>query len=143
MALRLETPKFGMVEYNPEDVVRVPGGLPGFRQLEHFLLIESEEHEPLKFLQSIDEPLISFPLIDPRIVCPDYQVGLDASDAAALGLEEPTQALIYCIVTLEADPLKSTANLRAPLVINTERMVGRQVLLSDAEYSVAEPLLRS
>lgn len=143
MALRLETASFGVIEYSPEDVLEVPGGLPGFRRLQRFLLIESQEHEPLKFLQAVDEPVISFPLIDPRIIQPEYQVALEEADAAVLALDDRSQALVYCIVTLEADPLRSTANLRAPLVINTERMLARQVLLNDVEFSVAEPLLRT
>ena len=140
---RLETSKFGPVEYSPRDVVEVQEGLPGFRSLRRFVVMDSPEFEPIKFLLSVDNPVLSFPVIDPRMVLPDYRVALNPDDRAVLGLEDEKVAIVYAIVTLGSRPEKSTANLFAPVVINTENMQATQVFLSDSDYSVTEPLLRS
>ncbi len=38
------------------------------------------------------------------------------------------------------DPLKMTANLKAPLLVNPDRRIGRQVILGSQTYSIREPL---
>jgi len=143
MPLEVKDTRFGTIRYEEGDVIEVTDGLPGFRHLRRFLLIESDELAPLKFLQSLEEPFLSFPLIDPRIVVPDYRADIDETGREGLELEEPKNALVYCIVTLAERPENSTANLRAPLVINTANMRAGQFILQGAEYSVTEPLLRS
>lgn len=137
-----ESPHFGRIEYAAKDVVQVPGGMPGFKKLSRFLLIEGEELEPFKFLQSVEEPAICFPLIDPRNVRSDYSLELDSNQRNVLGLSDPKKGLVFSIVTVAEDPVHSTTNLFAPLVINTANMKGAQVLMLDSDYSVQEPLLK-
>lgn len=138
----IHTPKFGNVEYGESDVILVDDGLPGFAMLRRFLLIESEQFAPIKFLQSLDDPIISFPLIDPRLVRADYELCLDQEQRAALGMLSADEALAYSIVTVGRGAEEASVNLFAPLVINTSKMRASQVILLDSEYSVAEPLLR-
>ncbi|NBQ61596.1 MAG: hypothetical protein EBU40_04855, partial [Proteobacteria bacterium] len=38
-------------------------------------------------------------------------------------------------------PRLSTVNLLAPVIVNRKRGVGKQVILSDARYSLRHPLL--
>ncbi len=138
----IHTPKFGKVEYGDSDVIHVEEGLPGFTSLRRFLLIESEQFSPIKFLQSLDDPIISFPLIDPRLVRADYELSLDQEQRATLGVLKSEEALAYSIVTLGRAVEEASVNLFAPLVINTSKMRASQVILLDSDYSVAEPLLR-
>ncbi len=140
--LELQTAKFGTIRYRPEDVIRVEGGIPGFHELQSFVLVENPEYEPIRFLQSVDNGLISFPLIDPRLVREDYQVVLSPEQQEALGLERAEDGLSYSILTLADRPEAVTANLFAPLVINTANMRAAQVILVQSRYSVAEPVLR-
>lgn len=138
----IQTPKFGHVEFGEADVIHVQEGLPGFNGLRRFLLIENEQFAPLKFLQSLDDPIISFPLIDPRLVRDDFEVALTQEQRAALEIVNGDPALAYSIVTLGHAAEEASANLCAPLVINTSKMRASQVILLDSDYSVAEPLLR-
>lgn len=138
----LNTPKFGSVKYEPDDLIRVSGGIPGFQDLEHFVLIINPDYEPIRFLQSLDNLQISFPLIDPRLIRPDYQVQLTPEQQELLGLVESESGVVYSIVTLSETPEKVTANLFAPLVFNVENRQAAQVLLGHSQYSVAEPVLR-
>jgi len=137
----LETAKFGSIEYSPEDVIEIVGELPGFRHLTRFVLIDSAEFEPIRFFQAVDDPHISFPLIDPKIIRSDYTVPLDKQKQEELGLKTSEEGIVFSIVTLANVPEQATANLFAPIVLNTSNMKASQVLLLNSSYSVEEPLL--
>ncbi|MFB3901873.1 MAG: flagellar assembly protein FliW [Acidobacteriota bacterium] len=141
MSREVATGRFGNVRYEDRDVIRMVAGMPGFESLRQFLLIDSTEYEPVKFLQSLEEPRISFPLIDPRLVRSDYRVSLDAAQQESLGLDHPGEGLVYSILTLGDNPAEVTANLFAPVVINLATMKAAQIILFESEYSVEEPVL--
>jgi flagellar assembly factor FliW len=143
MSERIESTNFGAINYESKDVLEVPDGVLGFTHLNRFLLIESEDFEPFRFLQSIDEPVICFTLIDPLLVDEGYRLELDSDDQQKLGLEKPDQGLVYSVVTLAEDAQGATANLFAPLVINTANMRGSQIILFNSEYSVNQPLMNN
>ncbi len=142
METAIDTARFGKVSYVDADVIEIADGLPGFKALRHFLLIDNQDFEPMKFLQSIEDPIISFPLIDPKLVRPDYEFHLSGEQQTDLELGEPEASLTYSIVTLGCTPEEASANLFAPLVINASKMRASQVILLGSEYSVSEPLLR-
>lgn len=142
MAKRIESRNFGSISFESKDVLEVPEGVLGFSHLSRFLLIESEDFEPFKFLQSIEEPVICFPLIDPILVDTSYRLELKPEAQKELGLGNPEEGLVYSVVTLAGDAQGATANLCAPLVINTSNMRGSQVILFDSEYSVNQPVMK-
>jgi flagellar assembly factor FliW len=120
------------------DVVRFPNGLPGFEACRGFLLMASEALGPLQCLKAIEGPSASFLVIDPRRVLPDFRCDLSASDRHRLGVADGanTEALLWLVlVTIELDGTVS-ANLRAPVVINPERMVGQQVVPYQCVYPI-------
>jgi flagellar assembly factor FliW len=143
MSERLESANFGVIDFEGHDVIEIPEGMLGFSRLRRFLLIEGEDLEPFKFLQSVEEPLICFPMIDPCLVQSDFRFELNIEDRDKLGLEKPEQGLVYSVVTFSDKPEASTANLLAPLVINTSNMQGSQIVLLKSSYSVKEPLVKS
>jgi len=118
-----------------------PAGLLGFPQFHSFRLFEPAGGYPLKFLQSVDEPDISFSCIDVAAIRPDFEVPLGEEDAAALGLETPMDALVLALVVIPEDPRKMTANLAGPLVINARTRQGRQVVLNTDTYPLKFPVL--
>lgn len=143
MSGTVESTNFGTVNFDSEDILQVPDGVLGFSHLKRFLLIESEDFEPFKFLQSIDEPVICFTLIDPLLIDGAYRLELNSEDQRKLALASPEEGIVYSVVTIAEDPQAATANLYAPLVINTSNMQGSQVILLESDYSVNQPLIKS
>ena len=142
MSERIESSNFGVIEFECQDILEIPDGLLGFSHLKRFLLIEGEDFEPFRFLQSIDEPLICFPLLNPLLVDADYRLELKTQVQEKLGLKNAEEGLVYSVVTLSENPQVATANLYAPLVINTSNMRGSQIVLFETEYSVNQPLMK-
>jgi len=65
-------------------------------------------------------------------------VRLSASELRSLQIDSTKNkdALVYCILTIPDDVSRMTANLKAPLVINSASQQARQVVLQENEYSV-------
>ena len=117
-----------------------PKGLLGFPQLTAFRLFEPSDGYPLKFLQAVDQPEISFVCMDPAGLKPDYTVPLNEDEAAELGIETPEEALILTLVVIPEDPRRMTTNLAGPLVVNTRTRVGMQVVLPSDRFPLKFPV---
>ena len=120
------------------NAIAFPDGIPGFEACRQFVLLTSDAIAPLHRLESIEGPPAAFLGIDPRLVLASYRSELSEGDLRALGAEADTPLLWFAIIS-ECDGVLS-ANLRAPIVINPKRMLGRQVLPHDAAYPIRHVL---
>ena len=129
--------------YKDQDdvIVSFPAGLIGFDHLRFFCLFEPSESYPLKFLQSIEKPEISFTCIDVAAIKMDYEFPLNEVEAKALALEKPEDALVLALVVIPQDPRQMTANLAGPLVINGQTRKGCQVILNIEKYPLKYPII--
>lgn len=135
------TRQFGPLDYSDEAVITFPEGLLGFERMHRFLLIDQPEIEPLRWLQSIDEPQIAFTVIEPELVFPGFRVRLSPDDREALGLSAHAEPRVLVLVTVPKDPAEMTANLLGPLVVHPERKLGRQLVLHDSALGTRERLI--
>jgi len=120
------------------NAVSFPDGIPGFEACRHFVLLTSDALAPLQRIESIEGPPAAFLGIDPRLVLEGYRGSLSATDLRALEADAETTLLWFAIISESEGVLY--ANLRAPIVINPQRMVGRQVLPDDGLYPIRHPL---
>ena len=127
----------------PDDgiLLSFPKGLVGFPQLTNFRLFEPLDGYPLKFLQAVTAPEISFTCIDPVAVKSDYEVPLGEEEAEALALESPQEALVLTLVVIPEDPRGMTTNLAGPLVINVRTLTGFQIVLNSDKFPLRYPIL--
>jgi flagellar assembly factor FliW len=121
-------------------VVRLEEGLVGLPEYKNFVLQVAEELLPVMLLVSQDEKRISFPVIDPYLINPDYMPRLEENEADAIGISGVKDASWFVILNVVNDPLLVTANLMAPLAINPNTGVGRQVILSRSGYHTSHPI---
>ena len=117
-------------------VFNFPEGVPAFEDSKRFHIVMNDNVKPFIYLQSLDIESLGFVCIDPFLVNKDYLVSLPAKDMSILGLKDPGNAMVLCTVTVDADPKKITANLRAPMIINMVNSVGRQVILDEGDNDV-------
>lgn len=130
-AIRVET-AFGTFDVAAEDIVSFPAGLPGFEECRRFVVLSSRELEPFKCLQSVEGPSASFLAVDPRRAFPDYRCVLSDVDRVRLGEPDETRLVWLAIVTVHEN--ETIVNLRAPVVVNPDRMLGYQLMPSNSLY---------
>ncbi|MCC7434025.1 MAG: flagellar assembly protein FliW [Methanoregulaceae archaeon] len=129
--------RFGAVEFGELDVLTIQEGLIGFPTLTQFLLLSHGEQSPFQWLQSIDEPGLAFLVVDPATFVPDYTPEIDDAQAEALALSETTPRLLRTTARLIGQPAEELSlNLAAPIVLNLEHRIGKQVVLDNEAYNI-------
>jgi len=138
----IETARFGTVRFVEEEVIEFPAGLPGFEQEHRFLLIETTESVPLKFLQSVSTPSLSFVCAPLDLISPSYDRALPRPDREILALPDAAGVgvLDWLAILCFAKPDDPTANLLGPVVIRRDAGLGVQSIREDARYSARHPL---
>jgi len=134
--------RFGAIRIDPERIITFRFGVFGFGSQTRFVLAEVPEREvPFKLLQSVDDAEVGF-LVLPIDVGQGPISRNDLERACAdLGID--LQALVaLAIVTLRADSDAGpgTINLKAPVLIDSERRLGCQYVLADEGYDLKVPL---
>lgn len=142
----LQVVRFGQQEeldIAHNDVVTFEQGLVGMEDLRQFTIVADTRLAPCAWLQSIEDPTLAFVIIAPTLLLPEYAAEISGDDAYQLELEDADDADVWSIVTIIGDPRLSTVNLLAPVIVNRKRGLGKQVILSDARYSLRHPLVSS
>lgn len=142
----IETPRFGLVRYNEQEVIEFPAGLPGFEGEHQFLLIEAPASEPLCFLQSVSTPALSFICAPVKLIDPKYEYRLSRGDREILAMPNtgvsPGTQLEWLAILCFADPDAPTANLLGPVVLRRDLGLGVQSIREDARYPARLPVFR-
>ena len=101
-------------------IIYFPKGIIGFPDLKDFALIHDEEKgsDSIHWLQSIQEPAFAMPVMDPLLVCPDYNPEADDELLNNLGEIKPDDLLVLVTVTVPSDLTQMSVNLKGPIVIN-------------------------
>ena len=134
----IQTSRFGPVQLEKEDIVDFPEGILGFNDLRRFVLLDDPNDEIFAWLQSCDVPGIAFPILEPEVFTEKYNPTLTKHDMEALSLEKGEKTRAFSIITIPEDPTQMTANLKAPILINVRKRVGRQCVLQDNSLAIKE-----
>ncbi|TCL47666.1 flagellar assembly factor FliW [Thermolongibacillus altinsuensis] len=137
--MKISTKYHGEVEINEKDIFDFVYGIPGFLDEKQFVLLTIED-SPFVILQSVKTPSLGFVMIDPFTYFKDYDFELDEQSVAQLQLSSEREVAVYVILTV-ADPFdNTTANLQAPIVLNYEKKLGKQVILTNTPYKTKHRL---
>jgi flagellar assembly factor FliW len=116
-------------------------GLPGFSHLRFYQLSQEEEGSPFYSLQSIEDEQVSFWLVNPFPFMKEYEFTLSEPAKAQLQIKEETPIGVLTILTIRSEGMV-TANLKAPIVINQENGMAKQLILNEEQYDIRHPLFK-
>ncbi|OPJ64529.1 flagellar assembly protein FliW [Clostridium chromiireducens] len=131
----------GEIEYEENNIITFKKGLPGLNGLRKFILLDLQNYEPFKLLQSLEDDEISLIVTSPYEFFKDYEIKLSEETIKNLNVDSPEQVNIITTVTLNSDVKKITTNLQGPIVINTSNNLGEQIILDNSKYKVKSPLM--
>lgn len=135
--MQIDTGHFGKLEIREDDIITFPEGIPGFEELRRFTLLSmGEELSNFFWLQSIDKPEICFVVADPFVIYNGYEVNIEDEDLELLGITGPETVLTLVIAVIPEKPEDIRVNLKAPIVINVEKKLGKQVLQQDESLPI-------
>ncbi len=139
----IELPRFGECTYADGEVIRFPWGLPGFPSFRNFLILAMSADDGYLWLQSLDDLEVAIPLCDPWSIFDDYEAPLPLYAMQSLDIVTPESFCVLCVLVAAPGSGSTTINLLAPIIINLESRVGRQITLENQRYSVRTPISRS
>lgn len=127
--MHLATTRFGGLEIEPSDILLFPSGVVGFEECRNWVLLGDAENTSVGWLQSVTRPEIALAVVSPRKFVPGYQVRVARTQLAPLQLRATHEAYVLAVVGKGGQGL--TLNLKAPIIINLDRRLGRQVVATD------------
>ena len=137
--MRVQTKFFGEVELDDNKVIEFPNGIIGFEDFKKFAIlydIEDDRDTKISWLQSLEEPVLALPVVDPLAIVPDYAPMIEDELLKPLGNPAVEDLLFLLVMTVPADMTKVTANMKAPIIINAEKKKGVQLIVENADYAV-------
>lgn len=140
--MKVKTTRFGELEVNPNDVLTFSEGLLGFENLKKYFVVDPGDSTLILWLQCTEDEKVAFPIIEPKIFKPDYIAKLLPADLNGLELDTLQTAKLYSILTIPANVTEMSANLKAPVVVNSAKKVGKQIVLQDSKLSVKHEMYR-
>lgn len=131
-----KTKFFGDIEINEKDIIRFIFGMPGFSNLKEYVIIENEGDTPFIYLQSLDEAAVCFIITLPVFIDKNYDIEISSETVEKLEIEKPEDVDIYVILAVSENIKNTTANLKAPIIINKNNNKALQEILENSEYSI-------
>lgn len=132
--MKAATRLFGKIEIDESKIITFEDGIIGFPDMKKFTLIFDEEKEgrpSISWLQSMDEPEIAFPVMDPLFVCETYNPSVEDELLKNLGTIKEDNLYVLVTVTVPQDIKELAVNLKAPIVINTDTRKASQIIVED------------
>ena len=139
----IKTKIFGDVEISDDKILTFEDGIIGFPDLKHFTLIHDEEKGKdagIRYFQSIEEPTFAMPVMNPLMVCEDYNPQVSEEFLSSLGNISDENIVVLVTVTVPTDLTKMTVNLQGPIIINSDEKKGAQIIVEGNDYPVKFPI---
>lgn len=130
---------FGQVDISDDKIIEFDRGLMGFEEYKRYTLlydIDKDERPAISWLQSLDEPSLALPVINPLVVKPDYNPTVEDELLITLGELTDENLVILLTMTVPTDITKMSVNLKAPLIVNADSRKGVQLIVENEDYEV-------
>ena len=137
--MKVLTKFFGEVELDDNKILEFPNGIIGFEDFKKYAILYDEDGEGetrISWLQSLEEPALALPVIDPLAIVSEYAPMIEDELLKPLGDPADEDLLFLLAMTVPSDMTKVTANMKAPFIINAAACKGAQIIVDNADYPV-------
>ena len=141
--MEVTTRLFGKIDIADEKIITLENGIIGFPDLRRFTIIfdsEKDEERSILWFQSMDEPQFAMPVVVPNYIVPDYNPTVNDKLLAPLGKLDETNTYVLVTVKVPQRIEDMTINLKAPIIINTDTLLGAQIIVEDEDALVRFPV---
>ncbi len=125
---------------NDEKVITFVNGILGLEDYKKYVILDHPESDVIKWIQSVDEPQIALPVVNPYSFYHDYAPEISEEDLKRLKISSAEEALVLCVITISQDVNTITVNLKAPIIINVSERLADQLIAENTDYSIRQPL---
>ena len=127
----VQTRFFGEADIDEDKILTFDNGIIGFEDMKRWTIIydiEKGSDGPISWFQSLDFAGLALPIINPYSVTAKYEPIVEDELLKSLGEFKDEELVTFLTITIPSeDPSKTTANFRAPLLINPNNRKGVQI----------------
>jgi flagellar assembly factor FliW len=134
------TSRFGTISIEKDKIINFNDGLIGFENEKRFCILSQSDESCFLWLQSIENPCLSFVVTTPEVFFPDYLPLVDEKHLKKIEIESLDEVSIIVVVNKKENII--TANLLSPIIINNIKHIGSQIVISDkGKWKIDQPIL--
>ncbi|MGN7296512.1 flagellar assembly protein FliW [Ferdinandcohnia sp. SAFN-114] len=132
--MKIDTKYHGEIHIEEKDIITFANGIPGFLEEKKFIFLPFGEDTGISIMQSVSNAGLAFVVTNPFLFLKEYDFTIDDQVVEQLQLESVKDVTVYVILTVQ-DPFENTtANMQAPVVINSRKQLAKQVILTNTSY---------
>ena len=141
--MKLNTLRFGEIDIEDSLIFDFELPIIGFDSLTKFVILDTNTETLFKWLQSIEDPALAFPIISVAALDFDYTIDIPDNVVEKLEIQNVESLLVMNITSIpQNDPKGTTINLLAPLILNLDNRKAGQVVLSGSGYDISYPMFK-
>ena len=141
--MKIDTVRFGEIEIEEERIFNFTMPIIGFNELRKFIILDFDKDNFFKWLQSVEDPALAFPITSVFSMNLDYSIDLSDEAVEKLKIQDVESLLVMNIASIPQDnPQGTTINLLAPIIFNVAENTAGQVILSGSGYDISFPLFK-
>ena len=142
--MKFNTVRFGEIDIDENRIFEFVLPIIGFDTLKKFVILEPGKETLFKWLQSVDDPTLAFPIISVSTLNIDYSIDLPDNVVDMLEVTSVESLLVMNITSIpQDDPKGTTINLLAPLIFNVDTQKAGQIVLSGSGYDISYPMFKN
>ena len=141
--MKLNTARFGEIDIEENRIFNFVMPIIGFDMLHKFIILDPNKDTLFKWLQSVEDPALAFPIISVSALNLDYTIDLPDNIVETLDIKNVESLLVMNITSIPQDnPKGTTINLLAPLIFNLDNQNAAQVVLSGSGYDISYSMFK-
>ena len=141
--MKIQTTRFGEIEIEEGRIFKFILPIIGFNELKDFVIVDINKDSFFKWLQSVEDPSLAFPVVSVFSMNVDYSVDIPDNVVEILKIQSVENILVMNIASIpQNNPQGTTLNLLAPIIFNIENQLAGQVILSGSGYDISFPLFK-
>lgn len=141
--MKINTVRFGEIEIEKERIFKFALPIIGFNELRDFVILDLNKDSFFKWLQSVEDPALAFPIVSVFTMKLDYSIDLPDNVVEILKIKNVESLLVMNIASIpQDDPHGTTINLLAPIIFNLDELLAGQVVLSGSGYDISFPMFK-
>ena len=141
--MKLKTLRFGEIEIEESRIFDFVMPIIGFNHLSKFVILEPNKDTLFKWLQSVEDSSLAFPIISLSALDYDYTIDISDNAVTVLDIKNVESLLVMNITSIpQDDPKSTTINLLAPLIFNIDNNKAGQIVLSGSGYDISYPMFK-
>ena len=142
--MKISTIRFGEIEIEESRIFKFALPIIGFNELRDFVILDLNKEGFFRWLQSVEDPALAFPIVSVFRLDVDYTIDLPDEVVQILKITHPESLLVMNIASIPQDnPQGTTINLLAPIIFNLDEQLAGQVILSGSGYDISFPLFKT